>query len=609
MNPRSFLTTLLSRVRASRREEAARVEEALRESEERFGTAFRGGPLAMAITRVRDGRLVDANESFLELFGYARDEVIGRTTLELGLYVEPEDRARVATVVREQGVARSFDIKGRTKSGEVRDLLLSSSSVDLEGEPCFLNIAEDITERKRMEEALRESEERFSLVFHACPLAVSVSRIRDGLFIDVNQAFLDLLGYTREEAIGRTSFEVGVLVDPANRNRAVQAIRERGRGIHIESKIRTKSGEVRDIESSFVAIDLGGEPCFVTISDDVTERKRTDKALRESEERLRITLDGLLEGCQIIGFDWRYLYANDAVARHGRRTKDELLGHTMMEMYPGIEQTELFGYLRRCMEERIPHRMENQFVYPDGAEAWFELSIQPVPEGIFILSMDITEQKRMEEALRETEAVLRATLDATDEGIGVVDNDFRVLHFNARSLEMLGLPEELAATRDGEQILRFVLDQLEDPQAFEKRAREVMRRPEAFSDTLVLKDGRVFEHTGLPLIIGGAVAGRVGSFRDITQRVRAEEALQQAREELEERVEGEFLRKNPYGLTFREFTVLHLVAAGKADKEIAQELGISVLTASKHVANILGKMDAASRTEAGVRAVREGLIE
>ena len=107
---------------------------------------------------------------------------------------------------------------------------------------------------------------------------------------------------------------------------------------------------------------------------------------------------------------------------------------------------------------------------------------------------------------------------------------------------------------------------------------------------------------------GNAMYG-VGIIEDITERVRLEEALRQAREELEEKAEREIQEKNPYGLTFREFTVLHLVAAGKADKEIASELGISVLTANKHVSNILSKMNATSRTEAGVRALREGLIE
>ena len=101
----------------------------------------------------------------------------------------------------------------------------------------------------------------------------------------------------------------------------------------------------------------------------------------------------------------------------------------------------------------------------------------------------------------------------------------------------------------------------------------------------------------------------ISQIQDISERKRAEEALQKAREELEGRVERQMLRRNPYRLTFRELTVLHLVGAGRADKEIGLELGISPLTASKHVSNILGKMSVASRTEAGVRALREGLLD
>ncbi len=128
-------------------------------------------------------------------------------------------------------------------------------------------------------------------------------------------------------------------------------------------------------------------------------RKVVEKRLRESEERYRSTLDNMLEGCQIIGYDWRYLYLNDVVVRHGRQAKESLLGHTIMEMYPGIENTEMFAALRQCMEKRIPRRMENEFTFSDGVKGWFELSIEPIPDGIFILSLDITERKKMQEQL------------------------------------------------------------------------------------------------------------------------------------------------------------------------------------------------------------------
>ena len=102
------------------------------------------------------------------------------------------------------------------------------------------------------------------------------------------------------------------------------------------------------------------------------------------------------EGCQIIGFDWRYLYVNDSAARHGRTTREALVGRTIMECYPGVEGTPLFQRLSACMTERTTQRLENEFVYPDGGRAWFDLVVMPSREGIFITSYDITTRKQAE---------------------------------------------------------------------------------------------------------------------------------------------------------------------------------------------------------------------
>jgi PAS domain S-box-containing protein len=109
------------------------------------------------------------------------------------------------------------------------------------------------------------------------------------------------------------------------------------------------------------------------------------------------TLDTLIEGFQLISFDWRYLYVNDAVVKHSKYTRDELIGSSMMEKYPGIEKTPMFDLLKQCMKERKSDCFENEFTYPDNSKGWFELRIQPVPEGLFILSIDITERKKVEE--------------------------------------------------------------------------------------------------------------------------------------------------------------------------------------------------------------------
>jgi len=121
----------------------------------------------------------------------------------------------------------------------------------------------------------------------------------------------------------------------------------------------------------------------------------------------RNIMDNLLEGCQIIGPDYRYLFVNDAAAGKGRRPKERLFGRTMTEAYPGIDNTPMFSVLRQCMADRIPCRMDNQFVFPDGTQGWFDLRFEPVPEGVFILSLDITERKRIEEEQRMKLEVLQ----------------------------------------------------------------------------------------------------------------------------------------------------------------------------------------------------------
>lgn len=113
-------------------------------------------------------------------------------------------------------------------------------------------------------------------------------------------------------------------------------------------------------------------------------------------------LDHLLEGCQVIDREYRYLYVNEAAARHGRLGPDEFLGRSMAELYPGIEGTEMFQNLQRCMKDGVPSQMVNAFSYPDGTRAWFELRFEPHAHGVTVLSIDVTERKEAERALTRT---------------------------------------------------------------------------------------------------------------------------------------------------------------------------------------------------------------
>jgi signal transduction histidine kinase len=120
----------------------------------------------------------------------------------------------------------------------------------------------------------------------------------------------------------------------------------------------------------------------------------------------RATLDNLLEGFQIIAFDWTYLYVNTVAAKHGRRSADELHGRKMWDAYPGFDRTPTFEVLQRCMVEREAAATEVLFTFPDNTSRWFEIRVEPVPDGICIHSVDIQRRKEAEVALREQESVM-----------------------------------------------------------------------------------------------------------------------------------------------------------------------------------------------------------
>ncbi|HLB48479.1 MAG TPA: HD domain-containing phosphohydrolase [Anaerolineales bacterium] len=231
---------------------------------------------------------------------------------------------------------------------------------------------------------------------------------RAGKIVLANSLAYALLGYQPGELPGQSIYAL----IPETRTEQVNGFfvspRTRPMGTGRKMSARRQDGSEFPIDIMLKPIELDGAHLTVCIVRDITKRLQAEKALRESMERYHRTLDNMLEGCQLIGFDWRYLYVNNAVARQGRRTKEELLGHTMMEVYPGIEATAMFAVLRRCMAERTPSHLENEFTYPDGALGWFELSIQPVPEGLFILSIDITARKRAEEEIERQLRQLRA---------------------------------------------------------------------------------------------------------------------------------------------------------------------------------------------------------
>jgi len=257
-----------------------RVEQALRQSEDKFAKAFHASPDVVVISRQADGRIVEVNAAWQSVFGHARDEVLGRTSPELGLFADPSARQAAVSRLLREGRLRDVELDVRTKQGSIRHTLLCAEPIEMGGEPHLLSVLRDVTDERRAHAALRESEVKFAAAFNACPAALLITAAADGRILDANEAWCRLVGFSREEIVGRTTLELDIWAAAPDRAQLLERLRRDGclRGVELSAK--TRSGETRALLTSVDPIALAGEECLLSLSLDLTESRRAEEQIR-----------------------------------------------------------------------------------------------------------------------------------------------------------------------------------------------------------------------------------------------------------------------------------------------------------------------------------------
>jgi PAS domain S-box-containing protein len=258
------------------------AEAGLRASEGRFMGLFRNNPAATVVQRVSTREVLDANEAFVRMFGHPRDVLVGQPPPPL--WAHSADQLTFRQTLHTEGRVHGMRSQGLRMDGGSFEMLVYSEFVTEGPERLVITMVLDVSAEEASRQALERSEERFSKAFNFSPLGMTITRLSDGLFMEVNPANERVLGYTQDDFTGKTATEAGVWLSDADRMAYVNTLQRDGRLLAYETRMRTKSGEAVDVRIWAEIIDIGGETCALSFTLNVAEEKQREAMLMNVAE-------------------------------------------------------------------------------------------------------------------------------------------------------------------------------------------------------------------------------------------------------------------------------------------------------------------------------------
>lgn len=589
------------------------AETALRKAE-----ALKAGILDAAldgiITINHRGTILELNPAAERMFGVTEQEAVGREMAEIIIPAKFRDahrRGMAHLLATGEGPAlnKRLELRAQRSDGTQFPVELVITRILSDGPPIFTGHIRDTTERRARENRLRMLESSVAnandaiIITEAEPVGEPGPRI-----IYANQAFSVTTGYSTEEIIGKTPRILqGPKTSPETRRQIRQAL-EAWQPVRTELINYRKDGTEFWVELNIVPVanEKGWYTHWVSVQRDITERKQIEHALQQAcadaeqaAAKVKIVLESISDAFFSLDRDWCFTYVNAQAERLLRHNRDELLGRDAWTQFPEVVGGVFDTKHRASVAEGRTVSYET-FYEPFGV--WLGVSVYPSSEGISVYLKNITARKNAQKELENSNHLLRAVIDGTDNIIFIKDRESRYLMMNPAGAHLFGCtPEEVIGKDD---TAFFAPESAREIHAFDQ---EIIRtdRPQTYETTNVIGGmERVFMSAKSPYRdAAGNLLGVIGIVREITAQRQAAEAERQARQEAEKAnlAKSEFLSRMSHELRTPLNAILgfgQLLEVGDLSKRQTESLA-HILKAGRHLLALIDDVLAISRIEAG----------
>ncbi len=604
-----------------------------KQAEDKFTKAFQSSPSILAITRIKDHCVVAVNDSFETISGYSREEVIGHQATEIGLWQDPSERERLLQRLAVEGTVRNEECHFRIKNGDIFIGLTSMDTIEIDDEGCYLVVIIDITEQKRAENALRQSEERFRRFAEASLHGFGMCELA-GQMIYLNAAAYRILEEDPGANIAaKTFYQYYMPADQERlRNEILPILLDKGQWAGEFMLVSTQGKLTPTEQSIFLIRDEQGVPLMIgNIATDITERKQAEERLLNAEKELQEVINGSPVPSFVIDRNHNLTHWNEAIERlTGFKSKD-VLGAP----YPSQQ---LYGNVRPCMADVLldskmeemdrlyagkyqkSEALENTFQATDyfptlgerGKWLTFSASLLKDAQGSVIGAIetlvDITDRKQAEERLLNAQTELSEVINGSPIPTFVIDTNHIVTHWNEaaekitgyKTKDVLGTAYPWKAFYDhprpcmADLLLDSASEEIDRLYVGKYKKSEILENTFEATDFFppVGKDGKWLTFTASLLKDAqGNVIGAIETLEDVTNRVLAEKEVKQYQDHLEELVED---RTRELEASRKE--ALQLMQEANVQKQRTEEAMLAAETANRAKSIFLANMSHELRT-------------